>query len=153
MLNCLSGDPELRTQKWILEGKIEVLGKTFPIGQDHTSICYVEQDDALLSSLTITEIAKFTAYLSLPSSLPKAEKDDRVSSLINELNLQKIASFKIMNLSSGEKRRVSVLCQLLRSPQILLLDEPTSGLSITDSYDLISLLKSISVKVLFNFCK
>lgn len=49
-------------------------------------------------------------------------------------------------LSGGEKKRLSIACQVVRDLKILLLDEPTSGLSSCDSFELVDYLKNFAVQ-------
>ena len=49
---------------------------------------------------------------------------------MNELGILGIKDLRIGDSGrkiSGEKRRVSIACELVTSPSILFLDEPTSG--------------------------
>ncbi|KAF1999243.1 ATP-binding cassette transporter-like protein [Amniculicola lignicola CBS 123094] len=110
---------------------------------------YVEQEDALVGSLTVRETMYFAAQLSLPGSVSKAERMERINSLIAAFGLQGQANTLIgtpirKGVSGGQKRRVSVASQLITSPKILFLDEPTSGLDSAASYEVMNFVKCIA---------
>jgi len=87
--------------------------------------------------LTVYETVLNSALLRLPREMSLAQKQARVIEVLNELRILNIkdrvvgSNFK-RGISGGEKRRVSIACELVTSPSILFLDEPTSGL---DSYN------------------
>ncbi|KAJ6090362.1 hypothetical protein N7486_009177 [Penicillium sp. IBT 16267x] len=110
---------------------------------------YVEQEDALIGSMTVRETLKFAADLSLPSSVSKRQWMERVQTLLDVFGIQKQADSLIgtpirKGISGGQKRRVSVASQLITCPKILFLDEPTSGLDSTASYEVISYVKQLT---------
>ncbi|KAH7118753.1 ATP-binding cassette transporter-like protein [Dendryphion nanum] len=110
---------------------------------------YVEQDDALIGSLTVEETLNFAARLSLPSNISKSERMDRISSLISAFGLQAQRDSLIgtpirKGVSGGQKRRVSVAAQLITSPKILFLDEPTSGLDSAASFEVVDFVRRIA---------
>ncbi|KAG9627187.1 putative ABC transporter, partial [Aureobasidium melanogenum] len=116
---------------------------TAPVYKKLTS--FVEQEDALVGSLTVRETLDFAARLALPRSVLKNEKGSRVQSLIDSFGLKKQADTLIgtpirKGISGGQKRRVSVASQLITAPKILFLDEPTSGLDSVASFEVIHLL-------------
>eukprot|EP00656_Telonema_subtile_P008929 TRINITY_DN14175_c0_g1_i1.p1 TRINITY_DN14175_c0_g1~~TRINITY_DN14175_c0_g1_i1.p1 ORF type:complete len:1177 (+),score=281.47 TRINITY_DN14175_c0_g1_i1:134-3664(+) len=82
---------------------------------------FVMQDDDLLVGLTARETLLFAAKLCQCD-------EDQVDKLLFELCLPHCAHTLVANCSGGEKRRLSVACQMVKSPLILVLDEPTSGL-------------------------
>ncbi|KAL4785421.1 P-loop containing nucleoside triphosphate hydrolase protein [Aspergillus varians] len=110
---------------------------------------YVEQEDALIGSLTVQETLKFAADLSLPRSVRKSERAARIKILLEAFGIQNQASTLVgtpirRGISGGQKRRVSVASQLITCPKILFLDEPTSGIDSTASYEVISYIKKLA---------
>ena len=90
---------------------------------------YVEQEDALVGSLTVRETLSFAARLSLPKSVSKLERIQRIDALLTAFGLAGQANNLIgtpirKGISGGQKRRVSVASQLITSPKLLFLDEP-----------------------------
>ena len=109
--------------------------KDIPYFQDISG--YVTQEDIFTPTLTVRENLRFMAALTIPRSVSKEERNERVEQVMKELHIShkadaKIGSTDSKGLSGGEKKRVSIAEQLLRDPKILFLDEPTSGL---DSYN------------------
>ncbi|KAH3952835.1 hypothetical protein HBH70_032440 [Parastagonospora nodorum] len=109
---------------------------------------YVEQEDALLGSLTVRETLYFAAKLALP---PSNDRKARIESLLRAFGLQDQAETLIgtplrKGVSGGQKRRVSVASQLVGGPRILFLDEPTSGLDSAASREVVGVLRGIARK-------
>lgn len=64
--------------------------------------------------------------------------------LLNELNIQDLATKKFGCLSTGQQRRVLIARALVHMPHTLVIDEPTSGLDIKNSYNFLRLLNKLS---------
>jgi len=93
---------------------------------------YVDQEDTLLSTLTVYEAVLYSALLRLPREMSHQAKVYRTLETMNELGILGIKDSRIgdsgkRSISGGEKRRVSIACELVTGPSILFLDEPTSG--------------------------
>ena len=107
---------------------------------------YVEQDDALIGSLTVQETLSFAAKLALPKSFRRGDRTRLVNLLIRSFGLQDQRDTLIgtpvrKGISGGQKRRVSVASHLITGPKILFLDELTSGLDSVASYEAVSCVK------------
>ncbi|KAI4699372.1 hypothetical protein J4E81_004396 [Alternaria sp. BMP 2799] len=112
---------------------------------------YVEQEDALIGSLTVRETLYFAAQLALPSSIPATSRKTLITSLLTSFGLTPHSNTLIgtpirKGVSGGQKRRVSVASQLITSPRILFLDEPTSGLDSAAAYEVIKFVRDIAKK-------
>jgi ABC-type multidrug transport system ATPase subunit len=95
---------------------------------------FVDQEDTLMSTLTVYETVLYSALLRLPREMSFQAKKFRTLETMNELGILGIKDARIgdagrRSISGGEKRRVSIACELVTSPSILFLDEPTSGKS------------------------
>ncbi|KAH0534117.1 hypothetical protein FGG08_007291 [Glutinoglossum americanum] len=132
-----------------VEGSMLVDGTSPSLGEFRRLSSYVEQEDALIGSLTVWETLNFAARLSLPSSVTTKERMRRVESLLSSFGLvgqtHTLVGTPIRKgISGGQKRRVSVASQLITSPRILFLDEPTSGLDSAASYEVMSFVKKVA---------
>jgi lipopolysaccharide export system ATP-binding protein len=88
-------------------------------------ISYLPQEPSVFRKLTVEE--NLVAILeTLP--LSARERRERMSRLIEQLGLEKVARSKGYMLSGGERRRVEIARSLVIQPSFLLLDEPFSGI-------------------------
>ena len=83
---------------------------------------YIGHENAIKSALTVRENLNF--YLKIKKSLDKKNFEKA----IKIFNLKNLLDIKIENLSSGEKRRVSLSRLILSNSKMWFLDEPTNGL-------------------------
>lgn len=130
-------------------GEITVNGRTRPLSTHREISAFVEQEDTLIGSLTVSETLQYSAKLALPPSVTVHELQHRVEHLLESFGLRNqrhtlIGTPLQKGLSGGQKRRVSVATQLITSPKVLYLDEPTSGLDSTASYEVISFLREFA---------
>ncbi len=86
---------------------------------------YVADHALLYERLTGREFLDFLAQL---RGLPKAVADERITSLLDMLELTEHADRLCGAYSFGMKRKLSLAGALLHQPAILILDEPLNGL-------------------------
>ncbi|OJJ52442.1 hypothetical protein ASPSYDRAFT_51864 [Aspergillus sydowii CBS 593.65] len=147
LLNVLARRPAASGARVMGDGYVN--GTKVDSGSFGRMTSYVEQEDALIGSLTVRETLKFAADLSLPRSVSKQQRIDRIRTLLEAFGIQNQANTLVgtpirKGISGGQKRRVSVASQLITCPKILFLDEPTSGLDSTASYEVMSYAKELA---------
>ncbi len=92
------------------------------------SIGYVPQDDIIHRELSVERSLAYTAQLRLPRDTTSEQLEAQVTSVIETLGLSHVRQSPVLNLSGGQRKRVSIGCELLTKPSLIFLDEPTSGL-------------------------
>jgi lipopolysaccharide export system ATP-binding protein len=86
---------------------------------------YLTQEASVFRKLTVEE--NIMAILEMmPYS--KQERQERLASLLGELNIAHLSKKKAYAISGGERRRVEVTRALVTNPAFLLLDEPFTGI-------------------------
>jgi ABC transport system ATP-binding/permease protein len=88
----------------------------------------VPQENILHTQLTAQRALRYAAELRFPRDTSKAEREHRVTEVLDELALTAHAGTRISAMSGGQQKRVNVALELLTRPSLLFLDEPTSGL-------------------------
>ena len=96
---------------------------------------YIGHENAIKTALTVRENLNF--YLKIKRNL--ATKN--FEKTIKIFNLKNLLDIKVENLSSGEKRRVSLSRLLLSNSKIWFLDEPTNGLDKINTVNFFKILK------------
>ncbi|MGE3853284.1 MAG: ABC transporter ATP-binding protein [Planctomycetota bacterium] len=85
----------------------------------------IPQEDNLDHELTVTEnLAVFCRFHGLHGAAGR----ERVTELLDFVQLSDKANAKVMMLSGGMKRRLMIARGLIGNPSIIVLDEPTTGL-------------------------
>jgi len=109
---------------------------------------YLAQEPSIFRRLTVRE--NIVAILET-MKLPRAERDRRLTELLEDLNLTHLADRQAHKLSGGERRRVEITRALARQPSFILLDEPFVGIdpiAVSEIQDIVARLRKRGLGVL-----
>lgn len=128
-------------------------------GQDITShpmherarlgVGYLPQEASVFRQLSVAQ--NIMAILETRKSLDAIERQDRLETLLEELQITHIRDSLGISLSGGERRRVEIARALSANPGFILLDEPFAGvdpISVLDIQKIIIHLKERNIGVL-----
>jgi len=123
-------------------GSIELFGKELRKLSSYqldrfrkNNIGIIFQRPHFVNSLTVKENLQLAQYIA------NKKDDNRIESILKNLNIFD-KSNKITNqLSQGEKQRASIALAIVNSPKLILADEPTSSLDDNNCSNVIKLLK------------
>ena len=96
------------------------------LGKNYRSVLgYMPQQQGLYDDFTLN---RFLWYMAALKGLKKKEAKEKITSLLETVNLTDAAHKKLGSFSGGMKQRALIAQALLNNPEILILDEPTAGL-------------------------
>ena len=111
-------------------------------------IGYLPQEPSIFRGLSVEQ--NILAILET-LDLSRAQRQERLTELLAELNLTPLAKAPAHTLSGGERRRAEITRALVISPRFILLDEPFAGIdpiAVTDIQNIIFHLKERGIGVL-----
>lgn len=109
---------------------------------------YLPQDASVFRKMSVEDNIMSVMEM---TSMSKAERTERLESLICEFNLQKVRKNLGIQLSGGERRRCEIARALSISPKFILLDEPFAGvdpIAVEDIQYIIAKLKYRNIGVI-----
>ncbi|QRX84509.1 LPS export ABC transporter ATP-binding protein [Glaciimonas sp. PAMC28666] len=93
-------------------------------------LSYLPQEASVFRKLTVEDNIRAVLELQRPNGKPltKDEISDKLESLLQELQIEKLRENQALSLSGGERRRVEIARALATNPRFVLLDEPFAGI-------------------------
>jgi len=130
-----------------LNGKIAIVNKNlihYNALELSQKISVVLTEKIPPSNLTVYELIALgrQTYTNWIGTLSKTDKS-KISEAIDLVNLRKIVSKKIDELSDGQYQKVMIARALAQDTSIIILDEPTAHLDIVNKAEIFKLLKEL----------
>ena len=102
---------------------------------------YMPQQQVLYDNFSGEE---FLWYMAALKGMDKKSCKDRISELLNMVNLYTEKDKKIGSYSGGMKQRILIAQAMLNNPEILMMDEPTAGLDPSERIRIRNILSTLS---------
>jgi len=104
---------------------------------------YLTQEPSVFRKLTVEQ--NILAVLET-CKISSKEKNLRLESLLEELDLTSVAKSYAYQLSGGEKRRLEITRALVTNPKLFLLDEPFNGIDPLAVFEVQKIVKRLSAR-------
>ncbi|XP_071158711.1 uncharacterized protein [Mytilus edulis] len=122
----------------------EILLNGEPVNACRNRIAFVQSRDLFLPTLTVYETLYFTAKLRLSSN--EVNIKNRVKQVIDLLHLQMYLDFMVQVVTTAVKKKLSIACEMLIDPKVIVIDEPTTDLDYKDALDLMRFLRYYTIQ-------
>lgn len=124
-------------------GSVSISGKSITGRKDNLSKVglLLEGNRNLYWRLTPLENLEYFGGL---KGMLKSHARERGKKLLDQFNLMHKAKSPIQSLSRGMQQKVSIICSVINSPEIIFLDEPTLGLDSESTNEILGMVKQCS---------
>lgn len=86
---------------------------------------YLPQEESIFRKLSVRD--NLLAVLETQKGLKKKQRNEKADKLMERFRITKLRDSEALQLSGGEKRRLSIARCLCTDPKLLMLDEPFAG--------------------------
>ena len=106
-------------------------------------ISYLPQEPSIFRKMTVSQNILSIIELNEKS---KSKQNNKLNTLLDELNIQHIKNHSAISLSGGERRRVEIARCLATDPKFILLDEPFAGIDPIAVIDIQNIITQLTFK-------
>ena len=105
-----------------------------------TKLGICPQHDVLFDDLSVEEhLSMFCVFKGVPSS----QIQNEISNSLRDFDLEDKRSIRAVDLSAGQRRKLSIAIAIIGGSEVIFLDEPSSGMDITSRRALWDILKEV----------
>ena len=143
-LNIISGlDAPTKGKVWLSGQVLSDMSGNELSDFRRDNIGFIFQAYNLIPVLTVEENVE---YIMLLQRVPKAERHERVTAMLEAVGLQGFADRNPTQLSGGQQQRVAIARAMVSEPKIILTDEPTANLDSKTGAELLAMMDSLNLE-------